>query len=338
MTIVRTTAATGTTGAIRTLSLRAASTGTPVIGYGNTLEFETESTPGTYVRSGYIENKSTGDNAGVLDEFKMSFGVMSAGVSTERMVLDNLGNLQVDGDLTVTGGDITLTGSTSGSVKLSAGATPAVQTYTLPTAYPSVSNYGLRSTTAGVLSWALTGDVSGPSSSTDNAVARFDLATGKIIQNSGVIIDDSNNITGVLNITASGDIQGDTITANNRIDTDGVLELYSNAFGPSVETQVFYYTATGNSLQTVNSWATISYITGKYTLSMRKGTDYHSMEIMVLHDGTTAYMNTYSEIFTNASLATLTVDISVGNVRLRITPATVGSLEMVIERKLFAAI
>lgn len=40
-----------------------------------------------------------------------------------------------------------------------------------------------------------TGDVVGPSSATDNAVARFDSTTGKLIQNSGVIIDDSNNVT-----------------------------------------------------------------------------------------------------------------------------------------------
>jgi hypothetical protein len=106
VTIVRNTALTGSTGTTRTLTLRADSTGTPVIGFGNFLEFETESTPSTFVRSGYIENKSTGDNAGVLDEFEMNFGVMSAGVSTERMSLDNLGNLQIDGDLTVTGGDI----------------------------------------------------------------------------------------------------------------------------------------------------------------------------------------------------------------------------------------
>ncbi len=35
----------------------------------------------------------------------------------------------------------------------------------------------------------------GAASSTDNAVARFDSTTGKVIQNSGVIIDDSNNVT-----------------------------------------------------------------------------------------------------------------------------------------------
>jgi hypothetical protein len=40
------------------------------------------------------------------------------------------------------------------------------------------------------------GNVTGPVSSTDNAVVRFDNTTGQVIQNSGVIISDSNVITG----------------------------------------------------------------------------------------------------------------------------------------------
>jgi hypothetical protein len=47
------------------------------------------------------------------------------------------------------------------------------------------------------------GDVVGPGSSTDNAVARFDGTTGKILQNSGILIDDSDNISGVNNVTGS---------------------------------------------------------------------------------------------------------------------------------------
>lgn len=43
---------------------------------------------------------------------------------------------------------------------------------------------------------AASGDVTGPSSATDNAVARFDNTTGKVIQNSGVIINDSDEISG----------------------------------------------------------------------------------------------------------------------------------------------
>ncbi len=48
------------------------------------------------------------------------------------------------------------------------------------------------------------GDVEGPSSSTDNAIARFDGTDGTKIQNSGVILDDSDNITGVNNLTTAG--------------------------------------------------------------------------------------------------------------------------------------
>lgn len=40
------------------------------------------------------------------------------------------------------------------------------------------------------------GDVIGPASSTDNAVVRFDTTTGKLIQNSTVIIDDSGQFSG----------------------------------------------------------------------------------------------------------------------------------------------
>lgn len=47
-----------------------------------------------------------------------------------------------------------------------------------------------------------TGDVVGPSSSTDNAVARFDSTTGKLIQNSLVIVADD------------GEITSDSLTAN----------------------------------------------------------------------------------------------------------------------------
>jgi hypothetical protein len=45
------------------------------------------------------------------------------------------------------------------------------------------------------------GDVVGPASATDNAIARFDSTTGKLIQNSVVTVSDTGAITGVLSIT-----------------------------------------------------------------------------------------------------------------------------------------
>lgn len=45
------------------------------------------------------------------------------------------------------------------------------------------------------------GDVVGPASATDNAIARFDSTTGKLIQNSVVTIDDAGNEAGINSIT-----------------------------------------------------------------------------------------------------------------------------------------
>ena len=61
------------------------------------------------------------------------------------------------------------------------------------------------------------GDVVGPSGATNNAVARWDTTTGKLLQDSGVIIDDSDNVTGVNNLTIDGDltVSGTTTTVSS---------------------------------------------------------------------------------------------------------------------------
>ena len=56
---------------------------------------------------------------------------------------------------------------------------------------------------------SLGGDVVGPASATDNAIARYDTTTGKLIQNSVVIIDDTGSVTGVNALTAQ------SLTVNN---------------------------------------------------------------------------------------------------------------------------
>lgn len=57
--------------------------------------------------------------------------------------------------------------------------------------------------------------VSGPASATDNAVVRYDSTTGKLVQDSSVIIDDSNNITGVVKQTLSTLVYTPTGTSPN---------------------------------------------------------------------------------------------------------------------------
>lgn len=55
------------------------------------------------------------------------------------------------------------------------------------------------------------GDVVGPASATDNAIARFDLTTGKLIQNSAVTVADTTGvIAGTQGVTLSGTTSGTT--------------------------------------------------------------------------------------------------------------------------------
>jgi hypothetical protein len=108
---------------------------------------------------------------------------------------------------TPTTGDVVLAGTlkianggTNGTSVPTAGAVP----YGTGTAYAFTSagtaGQVLTSAGAGVPTWTTNagGDVTGPASSTDNAVARFDGTTGKLIQNSVTTIDDTGNASGIL--------------------------------------------------------------------------------------------------------------------------------------------
>jgi len=78
--------------------------------------------------------------------------------------------------------------------------------------------------------------VRGPGSSTDNAVARWDGTTGTLLNNSGVIIDDSNNVSGIVNLTTTGntilgDASADTFTLNAGTITYGANWTATRAAG-----------------------------------------------------------------------------------------------------------
>lgn len=78
---------------------------------------------------------------------------------------------------------------------------------TMPAAQGGANTF-LQNNGSGVMSWVTNGNgnVMGPGSSTDNAIVRWDLATGTIIQNSGVILSDANSMSGIVNVGMSGDI------------------------------------------------------------------------------------------------------------------------------------
>jgi hypothetical protein len=66
-----------------------------------------------------------------------------------------------------------------------------------------------------VWSTPATGDVVGPASATDNAIARFDTTTGKLLQNSVVLVGDTGAVTGVTTLAASTSVTTPIVQAAN---------------------------------------------------------------------------------------------------------------------------
>lgn len=84
------------------------------------------------------------------------------------------------------------------------------------------------------------GNVDGPASATDNAVSRFDGTTGKLIQNSGVIISDANLLT-TTNLIVSG------TTATTVPYLNASKQLTSSAVTP---TELGYVSGVTSAIQT----------------------------------------------------------------------------------------
>lgn len=83
--------------------------------------------------------------------------------------------------------------------------------------------------------------VDGPASATDNAVARFDATTGKLIQNSGVSIDDSDVLSGATQINVDNlQLDGNTLSSTSgdillsaTADIDANTNVIKNVVDPS---------------------------------------------------------------------------------------------------------
>ena len=140
--------------------------------------------------------------------------IYASGASTLSKLSDvATGNALISGGITIapSWGKIGLTTHVDGTLPLGNGGTNGTATATAgAVAYGTGTAYAftlagtagqvLISGGAGTPTWADygAGDVTGPASATDNAIARFNLTTGKIIQNSVVTIDDTGNTSGIL--------------------------------------------------------------------------------------------------------------------------------------------
>ena len=113
-------------------------------------------------------------------------------------------------------------------------------------------------------------------------------------------------------VTGRGDIGIGTINPTAKLDVQGGNAKFGNVTHLHGDGQLSTTTETS-----ISGLLTASYRTLKYTISITRGSEYQSSEMLIVHDGIDAFITTYGTIFTgSAALMSFDADISGSNVRL----------------------
>lgn len=125
------------------------------------------------------------------------------------------------------------------------------------------------------------GDVVGPATAVDKTIPRYDGTTGKLIQGSGVTIDDANKLSAV-------DLNASSLTASRAVVTDGSKNLASSA---TTATEIGYVNgATSNIQDQINaiqtSAANPNLILNPTCNTVQRGTSFTAATSPANNDGT----------------------------------------------------
>jgi hypothetical protein len=201
---------------------------------------------------------------------------------------------------------------------------------------------------------AMTGDVtytSGSFNGSANVTGTATLATvnSNVGTYNNVTVNAKGLVTAASNVsylTTESDTlstvtgRGSTTTSNIQLNNSALL-LAVSAATKIAKQAVTPANITVNTISTLDTWATATYRSAKYTIQVTQGTKYQVSEVRMLHDGTNVVMNEYSVLETNAASpipVTFSAAIATGTLTLSatITNAATTNASIIIERTLFA--
>ena len=117
--------------------------------------------------------------------------------------------------------------------------------------------------------------------------------------NLGMVLDNNNNLS-----------VANTVTINTS----------------STLSSTTFTTANTNSNQTIYSIPTATYRSAKLVVQLTSGTSYQVTELLIIHDGTNAFMTQYNDVrTTSTSLGTFDSSITSGNLNLLFTPTNAST-------------
>ncbi|BCV06719.1 MAG: hypothetical protein CM15mV142_120 [Caudoviricetes sp.] len=234
--------------------------------------------------------------------------------------------------------DVSITNLTLGGT-VSAGSTTGTNGYYLKTtgigvtwaAFPSSRTTSTQTATAGQTSFNFSYNVG----FVDVFVNGVKLPGSEFTASNGstIVLDDAaflndtvefvsyntvpNSSAGAQNLNGLADV---TITG-----TPVVGETLQHDGSKFVNDYTITSAKTSTSQTSIHSLAVATYRSVEYTVQITEGTKYHVTKILAIHDGTNVTFNEYGTLTTHSSLATFTVDINSGNMRLLATPASSNS-------------
>lgn len=129
--------------------------------------------------------------------------------------------------------------------------------------------------------------------------------------NTEIQFNDSGSLGSSANLTfnkTTGLLSSESVKSNSYYDIKDIARQYSATITTSSVTQTV-----------LTSFAAASFATGKLVIQATTGSNRQSTELLITHDGSTAYAVEYAIIRTNNNLFTVDVDISGGNVRVLVT-------------------
>ena len=131
------------------------------------------------------------------------------------------------------------------------------------------------------------------------------------------------NANGTINLGAYGGFVGiGTTNPVTKLHVVGDVTVNGTIYADGLSNLVVASTATTSQTSIYSGLSTAIYRSVEFTIQTSQANNHHVTKIMTVHNGTTAYNSEYGTIYTNNSLGTFDVDVSGGNLRLLVTPAS----------------
>ena len=240
--------------------------------------------------------------------------ISSVGIATDtansNYKLDVGGDARITGSLRLGTDTIVLDGS-SNTINVGTGITLDAANQTVTVGGAQIADASGQGNYTGIVTAAgfigpLTGNVDGTTGTFSGNISAANAAfTGDVSIGGTLTYEDVTSIDSVGLITARSGLD---LGTSNIVRLEGATA-----------------TKTSTASAMIDSFSSSTYQSASYQVQIRRGNDYHTTSINLVHANSAVYISEYGTVITNESLATFDADIDSGNVRLKAAPTSSDS-------------